>query len=212
LQSRKDPTLYSPSSNGDDSALYGFHAYQAEVDAARALSRAQAEKAQDDLGSFISITQRPASAFEVRRKIVNAKEEKESKWGVSLREAPAPAGVRQPFKSYGAQGGQITRRLQSAKGPRGSPVKEAAPQITRVRPATAKPSTHRVNVEQREAGITNSRAGQYVGSLDKTSVLRMKVNLSFTQPTIPPPSPLLTGKAKTARRRNLYVEQPHEEY
>jgi len=33
----------------------------------------------------------------------------------------------------------------------------------------------------------------------------MKVNLAFTQPQIPPPSPMLTGKARTARARNVHA-------
>ena len=103
-----------------------------------------------------------------------------------------------PFKSYGAQGGKLTR-LMSAKGSR---------EMTPKKSSTRRPASAQYIPESREPGQSFSAVGQHQGTLDKTSVLRMKVNLAFTQPQIPPPTPMLTGKAATARERNDLVENP----
>ena len=72
------------------------------------------------------------------------------KWGVGLEQ----------FKSYGAQGGTLTRLL-SAKGAQRSHA-AAAPR----RPASAK-----YVGESRQPGQSFSRTGQHSGTLDKTSVI-----------------------------------------
>lgn len=110
----------------------------------------------------------------------------------------------------------LQRRVQSAKGTRKALDRRRGPSFlydteresrraARKRPqsATVKPPT------ENEGISSKSRVGRAVGHLDKTSVLRMKVNLAFTQPMIPPPTPQLTGKARTARKRNMEVEAPY---
>merc|ERR1712118_377683 len=71
-----------------------------------------------------------------------------------------------------------------------------------------RPMSAQGQLEQHPAGMGKSTTGKMVGSFDRTSLLKMKVTLALSQPCIPPPTPQLTGKARTARKRNLEIECP----
>ena len=186
LEARASPGANKPYWELDTSALRdrargnAFTPGVSETQASSQLRRRAGSRPQSALSTLnYPRLSRPAS---------KAQHEPGSKWGAALDQ----------FKSYGAQGGALTR-LMSAKGAREQPTRSHVR-----RPASAK-----MVAEWRQPGqTTQSAVGNHFGTLDKTSVLRMKVNLAFTQPTIPPPTPQLTGKAGTARLRNEYVENP----
>jgi len=157
-----------------------------------------AERAATTLAARTAQKRRPATAAISRPKLdlqrIGECERTPSAWGERANQwAYSTYGQQQQQQQQGARdsGGSgfvIRVRAQAGGGAR--------------RPQSA--------LESRGRGGASGVGFNHVGCLDKTSMLRMKVNLAFTQPTIPPPTPMLTGKAGTARNRNIEIERPEE--
>jgi len=112
------------------------------------------------------------------------------------------------FKSFGAQGAIVSGLIKHLRAQSATPHRPESrfSSKTRVRPASAMSSQG--IVEQVGPGYGASISGQHLGTLDRRSMLRFKMNIAATQPVLPPATPQLTGKARTARKRNLEIECP----